>query len=173
MGLLTPDRYMTAVEAIDLDDLWRAGVRGLLLDRDNTVVPRTTGMAPDRVVEWMERARDMGFKRAFVSNNSYENAVRDADEFGVPLFAKARKPLPTGIRRAMAQMGLRPDEVVLIGDQVYTDVWGARAAGIFSVLVVPQCLVDLWYSGPLRALERAVLHGLEPSDTWTPLCSNG
>ena len=81
MGIIAPQRYVTSIDVVDLDDLKRCGVRGLLLDRDNTVIPRTTGVAPREVDAWMRRARELGFKVCFVSNNDYERVEPTARLF--------------------------------------------------------------------------------------------
>lgn len=169
MGLFTPQRYLTSIDVIDLDDLWRCGVRALLLDRDNTVIPRTTGVAPASVDAWMRRARAMGFRLCFVSNNDYERVEPTAKLYGATLVAKAHKPRPGALVRALDEMGLPREAGFLVGDQLYTDVLAAKFAHIRHALVVPQCSQDLWYSPPMRALERALLAGRRPSDTWEPL----
>ncbi len=169
MGLFTPQRYLTSIDVIDLDDLWRCGVRALLLDRDNTVIPRTTGVAPAAVESWMRRAHDMGFRICFVSNNDYERVEPTARLYDAGVVAKAHKPRPDGLLRAMSEMGLPAEAGFLVGDQLYTDVLAAKLAHMRHALVVPQCDRDLWYSPPMRALERVLLAGRRPSDTWEPL----
>ena len=169
MGIIAPQRYVTSIDGVDLDDLKRCGVRGLLLDRDNTVVPRTTGAAPREVDAWMRRARELGFKVCFVSNNDYERVEPTARLFEAGLVAKAHKPRPGGLLQAARDMGLTPQECFVIGDQLYTDIFGAKLAHMRHALVVPQCSQDLWYSPPMRAMERMLLHGLKPASTWEPL----
>lgn len=169
MGIIAPQRYVTSIDVVDLDDLKRCGVRGLLLDRDNTVIPRTTGVAPREVEAWMRRARELGFKICFVSNNDYERVEPTARLFEAGLVAKAHKPRPGGFLQAARDMGLTPQECFVIGDQLYTDIIGAKLAHMCHALVVPQCSQDLWYSPPMRAMERMLLHGLKPASTWEPL----
>lgn len=169
MAVFAPQRYLASIDVVDLDDLWRCGVRGLLLDRDNTVIPRDTGIAPQAVLRWMERARQMGFKLCFVSNNDYERVEPTARLFGASLVAKAHKPRPSGLVRAAELLGITPDQAFVVGDQLYTDVWAAKLAHMRHALVVPQCSQDLWYSPPMRAMERMLLGGLKPSSTWQAL----
>ena len=69
MSILSPKRYVSRVERIDLDALWAAGKRAIMLDRDNTLVPRDRACAPDSVAAWLDRARELGFKLYMVSNN--------------------------------------------------------------------------------------------------------
>lgn len=162
MSLFTPDRYLRGVTDLDLDELWGAGKRALLLDRDNTIVPRDTKVMPPEVVAWLARAREMGFALCLVSNNWARNVRPNADAVGARLVSRAAKPLPFALWHALRKVGARRAQAVLIGDQVFTDVLGARLAGIDSVLVVPQAQVDLAHTLALRKLEARVLHGLEP-----------
>ncbi len=162
MGLLTPDRYVTDVSVIDLDALWAQGKRALLLDRDNTIVPRDTNTAPPSAVAWLEHAHQLGFRLCFVSNNWAKNVRPDAERFGAQLVTRSAKPLPFGIWRALHKVGVRRSEAILVGDQVFTDVLGGKLSGVYTVLVQPQTEVDLSHTLALRHLEEKVLKGLVP-----------
>ena len=157
MSLFSPTRYVSCVERIDLDELWARGKRAILLDRDNTLVPRDRSCAPDAVSAWLDRARSLGFELIMVSNNWHKDQVeRSARELGMDFILFACKPLPFAIRA----LGARPHESVMIGDQLYTDVWGGNLAGVDTVLVKPQTTVDLWYTQIFRIFERRALRGL-------------
>ncbi len=162
MGLLTPDRYVADVTVVDLAELWRAGKRALLLDRDNTIVPRDTKVVPSEVAAWLAQARDLGFKLCFVSNNWARNVRPDAERFGAALVSRAAKPLPFALWRALSKLGASRSEALMIGDQVFTDLLGGRLAGIDTVLVQPQARVDLAHTLVLRRFEARALGGLEP-----------
>lgn len=158
MSLLSPDRYLSRVERIDLDDLWESGVRAILFDRDNTLVPRDRTDAPPSVSAWLARAHELGFKLIMVSNNWHTNQVaRSAGELGMDYISFACKPLPFAIKAGMKRLGAAPSESVMIGDQLYTDVWGGNFAGIQTILVKPQTHVDLWYTQIFRIFERRAL----------------
>lgn len=164
MGLCTPGRYLRSVTQLDPEALWASGKRALLLDRDNTLVPRDTSVMPDDVVAWLARARDRGFSLCIVSNNWAKNVRSDAQAIGAALVSRAAKPLPFALWHALRKLGARRHEAVLVGDQVFTDILGARLAGIDSVLVVPQSDVDLKGGLALRGLEERVLRGLSPEE---------
>ena len=158
MSILSPKRYVSRVERIDLDALWAAGKRAIMLDRDNTLVPRDRVCAPDSVAAWLDRARELGFKLYMVSNNWHRDQVeRSAAELGLDSICFACKPLPFALTRALARMGVAREAAVLIGDQLYTDVWSANLAGVDSILVKPQTHVDLWYTRIFRIFERRAL----------------
>ena len=158
MSILSPKRYVSRVERIDLDALWAAGKRAIMLDRDNTLVPRDRACAPDSVAAWLDRARELGFKLYMVSNNWHRDQVeRSAAELGLDSICFACKPLPFALTRALARLGVAREAAVLIGDQLYTDVWSANLAGVDSILVKPQTHVDLWYTRIFRIFERRAL----------------
>ena len=135
MRIFSPKRYVASVDRIDLDTLWADGKRAILLDHDNTLVPRDTEQVPAAVSAWLDAARAKGFKLCMVSNNWHRDQV----------MASAR------------ELG---HEAVLIGDQLYTDVWSGNFAGVDTILVKPQATQDLWYTQIFRIFERRALRDL-------------
>ena len=162
MSILSPTRYVSCVERIDLDALWAQGKRAILFDRDNTLVPRDRKDAPEPVVAWLSHAHELGFKLIMVSNNWHKDHVaRSAGELGMGYIAFACKPLPFAISSGMRRLDAVKNEAVMVGDQLYTDVWGGNLAGVDTILVKPQTTVDLWYTKIFRIFERRALRGLE------------
>lgn len=161
MSIFSPSRYITCVERIDLDALWASGKRAILLDRDNTLVPRDRTCAPDSVAAWLDHARELGFELIMVSNNWHVSHVsRSAGELGMDYISFACKPLPFAITACMKRLGARKEEAVMVGDQLYTDVWGGKLAGVTTILVKPQSTADLWYTQIFRIFERMALRGV-------------
>ena len=158
MSIFAPSRYVSSVERIDLAELKARGKQAILLDRDNTLVPRDRKSAPPEVVAWLDKARDLGFSLYMVSNNWHRDQVeRSSSELGLQAIAFACKPLPFALDRALAHLGIERDRAVMVGDQLYTDVWAGNFAGIESILVQPQTTVDLWYTKIFRVFERRAL----------------
>jgi len=117
-------------------------------------------VAPPAVMDWIERVHEAGMTTCIVSNNFHSKQVeRSAAELDSGVIHHAMKPFPFAVRAALRKMGVRPDEAILIGDQVYTDVWAGNLAGVRTVLVRPQCTTDLWYTHIMRIGERIILHG--------------
>lgn len=161
MRIFSPKRYVASVDRIDLDELAAQGKRALMLDRDNTLVPRDRATAPQAVVAWLDHARELGFSLYMVSNNWHRDQVmRSASELGLSAISHAMKPAPFAVRAALRRMGCDPAEAVLIGDQLYTDVWAGNLAGVDTILVRPQTQVDLWYTQIFRIFERRALRDL-------------
>jgi HAD superfamily phosphatase (TIGR01668 family) len=166
VGILSADilratRYVSRIEQIDLDELKRQGIRCILFDRDNTVVPRNDTVAPPEVLAWFERAQSMGIECYMVSNNFHRSHVmRSAAELGVDGVHAALKPLPSAFWRAFVASGVPAEQTVMIGDQVFTDVLGGNLVGVETILVRPQCDVDLFGMAPFRWLEDKVNEGV-------------
>ncbi len=161
MGLFRATRYVASLPLLDVDELVADGVRLVLLDRDNTCVPRDAAEPPAEVMAWLDRAREAGLKLCLVSNNFHSSQVRgSAEHMGVDVVDHAMKPLPFALVRAMRLMGSVPGETVMVGDQVFTDVVAGNLAGVRSVLVRPQSRKDLWYTHVFRVFERLALHNV-------------
>lgn len=162
MGLLRATRYVASLSQVSVDELVDAGVRLVLLDRDNTCVPRDASAPPAEVMAWLDRAREAGLRLCLVSNNFHSSQVRaSAAQMGVDAVDHAMKPLPFALVRAMRLMGAVPGETVMIGDQVFTDVCAGSLAGVRTILVRPQSRRDLWYTHIFRIFERLALRGVE------------
>lgn len=157
MSLVRPWRRERAITDVDVDELAASGVRCVLFDRDNTVVPRDTGVAPESVMDWICRVREVGIALCMVSNNFHSQQVEaSAAELGCAVVHHAMKPAPFAVRRALALVGVDASEAVLIGDQVFTDVMAGNLAGVRTILVEPQSTSDLWYTHIFRVFERAI-----------------
>ena len=157
MSLVRPWRRERDITDVDVDELAASGVRCVLFDRDNTVVPRDTGVAPESVMDWICRVREAGIALCMVSNNFHSQQVEaSAAELGCAVVHHAMKPAPFAVRRALAIVGVDASEAVLIGDQVFTDVMAGNLAGVRTILVEPQSTSDLWYTHIFRVFERAI-----------------
>ena len=161
MPLFRATRYVASVPQIDLEELLGEGVRCILIDRDNTIVPRDTKVAPPEVVSWLDRARELGIKVCIVSNNFHGDQVQaSADELGVDKVDHAMKPAPFALWAAMRREGVAPENTVMIGDQVFTDLGAGNIAGVRTILVRPQSRVDLFYTQLFRVFENLALRGV-------------
>lgn len=157
-GLLSADRYVASVDLIDVGWLLDEGVRCVLLDRDNTCVPRDSWVTPPAILEWLDRVHAAGISTCLVSNNFHGSDVeRSARSLGSDAVHHAMKPLPFAVWAALRREGATPEEAVLVGDQLYTDMAAGNLAGVRTILVRPQSTRDLWYTLILRRFERLVL----------------
>lgn len=133
---LYPTDYFTSTYAIDFEKLYRMGYRGVIFDVDNTLVEHDAP-ADDRAKELIAGLKTIGYKICFLSNNGEERVKMFNDEVDCQYIFKAGKPLAKGYNSAMELMGTAKKETLFVGDQIFTDIWGANNAGIRSILVQP------------------------------------
>lgn len=135
-SLMPEERFDTFLGATP-DFLRASGVRALLLDIDNTLEPYENPEPGEHVRAWLSSLSEAGIGVAFVSNNDAARVERFNRDLGYPAFCKAKKPFGKYIRRAMRELGAKPEETALMGDQIFTDVLAAHLAGLRAYLVPP------------------------------------
>lgn len=131
-----PDKYVASTYVIDFDELYRIGYRGLIFDIDNTLVPHGAP-ADRRAIELFDRLRIIGFDTCLISNNQEPRVKPFAEKVSSKYVYNAHKPSAKNYKKAMELMKTDEDTTIFIGDQIFTDVWGAKRAGIKSILVRP------------------------------------
>lgn len=160
MSFLHPQRYVARIDQIDVDELVAQGVRLVLFDRDNTVVPRSTRVADPAAVAWLGRVRAAGIGTCMISNNFHATPVEaSAAELGSGVVHHAMKPAPFAVWVALAREGVPAEQTVLVGDQMLTDVAAGNLAGVRTILVRPQSRRDMWYTYAFRVAEHFLLRG--------------
>ena len=131
-----PDEYVDSSYGIDYQALYDRGIRGLLFDIDNTLVPHGKPET-QRAVELFRRLHGMGFETCLISNNQLPRVKPFADAIGGKYIEDAHKPSTKNYRKAMQMMGCTEKDSLFVGDQLFTDVWGAKRAGMHTILVKP------------------------------------
>ena len=152
-----PDREADSAYAIDYDKLYRQGYRGIIFDVDNTLVPHGAP-ADERAMALFKRLHEMGYQTVLLSNNKEPRVKSFSDAVGSRYIFKAGKPGALGYERAMKMLGTTPETTVFVGDQLFTDVWGAKNAGILNYLVKPIHPKEEIQIVLKRQLERIVLY---------------
>lgn len=160
MELLRPDEYRRSVFAIDFDRLKARGIRAIVTDLDNTLVPWNEPHPPEALADWLRAAQEH-FAVCICSNNSGSRVREFADKLNIPFISGATKPRRTGFRRAMERLGVGPSETAVVGDQIFTDVLGGKRSGAYTILVQPIEPQEFFLTRHLtRPVERAVLRYL-------------
>lgn len=132
-----PDVWMDSAYAVDYEALYQKGYRGIIFDVDNTLVEHGAP-ADARAVALFERLHRIGFSVMLLSNNKEPRVKSFAQQVKYAGYIfKADKPSVTGYQEAMTRMGTDKDSTLFVGDQLFTDVWGAKRTGIFNILVKP------------------------------------
>lgn len=127
-------RISGSTYVIDFDRLYEQGYRGLLFDIDNTLVPHGAP-ADARACALFSHLKELGFKCCFISNNQYERVASFNDVIGEHFIENAHKPSVKNYIRAMELLGTDRSNTIFIGDQLFTDIYGAKRAGIRNILV--------------------------------------
>ncbi len=136
LEIFYPQKIMESVYHISFENMWDRGIRGLIFDIDNTLVPHGAP-ADEKVKELFRHLHCLGFKTCLVSNNKLPRVESFAKEVDSLFIYKAGKPSTKGYEQAMKQMRTHPGTTVFVGDQIFTDILGANRSGIYSVLVKP------------------------------------
>lgn len=131
-----PDVYLESTYEIDFEQLYRQGYRGVIFDVDNTLVPHGAP-ADKRSIELFEKLRAIGYESVLLSNNKEPRVKMFNDKVHSRYIYKAGKPSPKNYRKAMELMHTTKETTMFVGDQLFTDVWGAKRAGIRTWLVKP------------------------------------
>ncbi|PEC48517.1 YqeG family HAD IIIA-type phosphatase [Bacillus sp. AFS077874] len=155
-----PSETVNNVYAITPEHLKGLGIKGIITDLDNTLVEWDRPLATPELTKWFKSMDDVGIKITVVSNNNAERVGKFCDPLGIPFIHRARKPLATSYKKAYKQMNLKPNEVVMIGDQLLTDVFGGNRQGIHTILVVPVASTDGIWTRFNRMVERRILSSL-------------
>lgn len=155
--MLRPDRFAPRLKDVDLDDLQAAGIRGLIVDLDNTLLGfAQTELATDHL-DWVREAHDRGLKICMVSNNFRDRVGTIAAQLGIDAVPNALKPLPFGFLRAKRILGMPRREIAVVGDQLFTDVLGGKLCGHYTILTEPIETKDFPITRFFRFFERLML----------------
>lgn len=133
---LYPNVYLDSTYDIDFEQYYQDGYRAIIFDIDNTLVPHGAP-ADQRAIALFKRLHALGYQTMMLSNNKEPRVKMFCDAVEAEYIYKAGKPNPANYREAMKRMHTDEKNTLFVGDQIFTDVWGANKAGIYSILVKP------------------------------------
>lgn len=163
MGILKkfyPDEYLDSTYIIDFKKYFEKGYRGIIFDIDNTLVPHGA-IATTKANELFEKLRNIGFDTCLISNNKEKRVSSFANSVGSKYIFKASKPLPKNYKKACELMHTDIENTMFVGDQIFTDVYGAKRIGIYTILVKPIHPKEEIQIVLKRYLEKIVLRSYE------------
>ena len=134
---LVPEYKFDSFDIVTAEFLLSIGVRGILLDVDNTLEPYEHPSPGDKVLAWLDSLHSAGIKTAILSNNNSARVELFNKDIQMPAIARAAKPFAKNLYRMMEIIGTDKDSTIFMGDQILTDVWAAHNAGIRAILVPP------------------------------------
>lgn len=129
-----PDETARSTYDIDFRKIYEDGIRGIIFDIDNTLVLHGAP-ADERAIRFFENLKKIGFKCCLVSNNQKARVEMFNKDIHVYTLENAHKPSRKAYRRAMHLMGTNTASTISVGDQIFTDIWGANRAGLRTILV--------------------------------------
>lgn len=135
-SMFFPDEYLASTYVIPFEKLYQKGYRGVIFDIDNTLVSHGEP-ADNRAKELFSHLKEIGFATCLISNNQEPRVKMFNEEIQTSYIFDAHKPMTKNYIRAMEIMGTDKNSTLFVGDQLFTDVWGAKRAGIYNILVKP------------------------------------
>ena len=159
-SVFLPDIFVDTVFDMDLEDLKSKKIKAFIFDIDNTLATYAMPVADEKTAAWVKKLKADGFKIFIVSNNDKERVRIFSENIDVPYFGKALKPLGIFLRRACKSMGVTPKETALVGDQLFTDVWGGNLLNMTTVLVKPISEVEDGFVKFKPQFERRILKNM-------------
>ena len=152
-----PDAYMDSTYVIDFEKLYKEGIRGVIFDIDNTLVPHGAP-AYERAIQLFARLRSIGLDYCLISNNQLPRVKPFADAVQAKFVEDAHKPSRKNYLKAMKLMHVDLDSCIFVGDQIFTDVYGAKRCGMRTILVKPLHPKEEIQIVLKRYLEKIVLY---------------
>lgn len=134
---LKPDLYVKSIFSFDINWLKERGIKGVLLDIDNTLITHKQKLPDEKVIELIKYFQQNGIKAAIVSNAAKKRVDAFNEKLGLYARYRAFKPSNKGFLEAMANLNLTPQETAVIGDQLFTDIRGGNRIGLTTILVQP------------------------------------
>ena len=133
---LLPNLMTDELTDVTPELLRQRGIRLLMLDFDNTIVPYTTTDPTKKMEDWLARMNALeDIEVCIVSNSHNDRVPKFCRERNMAVITHAKKPFPKGINECLAKYGIAKEQAALIGDQIFTDTLGANGAGVTSILV--------------------------------------
>ncbi len=129
--------YFPSLDEVDPAKLRAKGIRFMIIDMDNTLIPSKDVIIPERTMEYVQRVKDAGITAVVVSNNVSKLTEERCRQLGLGYFSFALKPLPFGFHKALRQYGFQARETVVIGDQIVTDILGGNHLHMMTILIDP------------------------------------
>lgn len=157
MSRLIPDMQVKKITDIDLDSLWQKGIRGLVFDLDNTVTPWKSYDPAPKTAVWFEELKTRGFTACILSNSTQDHVAPISEWLNIPVLGNSKKPHKSGFIRAAKKLGLPPAKLAMVGDQLFTDIYGGKRAGFFTILTEQIGEAEFWGTKNIsRRFERLV-----------------
>lgn len=163
---LTPDYLVEKIEDIKISFFHERGIKGLIIDLDNTITFYNSREITEDVKNWITQVVESGIKVVILSNNKAPRIEETIKDFSVDYVERAKKPLKRGFIKAVKKLNMSEESVMMIGDQIFTDTLGAKRVGLEIILVNPLPGREYWFTYVSRFFERRFKSNLIKDVTW-------
>ena len=153
---LYPNEIYSAIENIDIEKLKEKGIKGIILDVDNTLID-SSKVLNQKVIDWVKGAKNLGMKICILSNtNKRKKVEKVANDLDLPYFMFAIKPMKRGFKKCIKLLELEPKNICAIGDQIFTDVLGGNRMGMYTIYTKPinekDCSITTTIKRPIEKI---------------------
>lgn len=154
--LFRPKYTIDTIYHLNTDELHKLGIKAVFSDLDNTLLAWNKFETAQEMDKFNQQLKAAGIKLVVISNNNAERVGKVLDPYHIDFVAKSRKPLPFAITKKREELGLKKDQVLMVGDQLITDIQAGNLAGVNSVLVKPLVETDKWNTRINRFFEKFI-----------------
>ena len=156
--ILYPKEYFNNVREISIKFLRKNAIKALILDVDNTLIDYDKNLA-EETIKWAENLKKEGIKLYILSNSNKKDKVKTvAEKLNVEYEYFGKKPLKMGFKKVQKKLKEKPENIGVVGDQIFTDVLGGNRCKMFTILVDPIAEKDIWITLIKRPIENAIKH---------------
>ena len=156
-----PNAYLSSVKEITIQFFLENKIKVLILDVDNTLIDYYKNLSDD-VIQWAKELQGQGIKMYILSNtNKKEKVQKVANELEIPYKLFARKPSKKGFLKIQKESNVEPENIGVVGDQIFTDIIGGNRCKMFTILVDPVTPKDYWYTAWKRPIENKLKQKLK------------
>ena len=154
--ILYPNEYFNNVREIEIDFLQKNQIRALILDVDNTLIDYDKNLS-EETIKWADKLKQQGIKLYILSNSNKKQKVRSvAEKLQIEYEYFGKKPLKMGFKKVQKKLEEKPENIAVVGDQIFTDVLGGNRCKMFTILVEPIAEKDIWITLIKRPIENAI-----------------
>lgn len=153
---LYPNIYLSNVQEITINFLIKNKIKALILDVDNTLIDYNKNLSED-IIQWSNNLQGQGIKIYILSNTNKEEKVKTvAKKLQIPYEMFAKKPFKKGFIKIQQILKIKPENIAVVGDQIFTDIIGGNRCNMFTILVDPVDKKDYWYTAWKRPIENKI-----------------
>lgn len=154
--MIYPNEYFDKIDKITIEYLQKNKIKALILDMDNTLINVKEEM-PENIENWAKGLKGQGVKLIIVSNSNKKSKIeKTANKIGIKYIVFAKKPLKSGLKKAMKILGEKPENIAVVGDQIFTDIIGGNRCKMKTILVDSLESKDFWYTAWKRPIENRI-----------------